>query len=455
MGTRRTPSTSAGLDARWHARQASHAKRFGEAGDTLVEVLIAIAVIGITAAALLGGFSTSIAASADHKSLSSLDTVLKSFVETATYQIQQQPIVPNPSNPQGPPLSQPLFDASCATPFPYSTLSLVQGSYTAKITGVQYLSTNPLTPTWGGCVANALPPQAQLVTAQATGNGFSASVSFVVADPNFIPAPPSPPSFTSSNTATWLAGGAFSFNVTTLGSPDATISASGLPAGVTLGTSSFGGALLSTSAVAAGTYPNIVFTATNGNSPDATQHFTLVVNAGPAITSANSTTFAVGSPGSFTVTTTGTPTAVVAGSGALPSGVTFVAHPDGTATLSGTPAAGTLGSYPIMITATNGIGAQATQTLTLVVATTAFTSANSASIVHGGASFTVTTVGTPTAALTVSALPNHVTFVDNLNGTATIKAANNAALGTTQLTITATTTTPAGTTTQAFTLTVT
>jgi type II secretory pathway pseudopilin PulG len=454
MVARRTPTTSDGPDAQRPSHQARHAKRLGEAGDTLVEVLIAIAVIGITAAALLGGFSTSIAASADHKTLSSLDTVLKSFIETSTYQIQQQPIVPDPSNPQGPPLSAPLFDASCPTPFPYSTLNLVQGGYTAKITGVQYLSTNPLTPTWGGCVANASPPQAQLLTARASGNGVSASVSFVVADPNFIPSPPSPPSFTSSNTATWLAGSPFSFNVTTLGSPDATISASGLPVGVTLGTSSFGAALLSTSSVAAGTYPNIVFTAANGNLPNATQNFTLVVNAGPTITSANSATFAVGSPGSFTVTTSGTPRAVVAGSGTLPSGVTFVPNPDGTATLSGTPAAGTLGSYPIMITATNGIGAQATQTLTLVVATTAFTSANSASVSRG-ASFTVTTVGTPPAALTVGALPSRVTFVDNGNGTATIHVANNAAVGTSQFTITATTTVPAGTTTQAFTLTVT
>ena len=38
--------------------------------------------------------------------------------------------------------------------------------------------------------------------------------------------------------------------------------------------------------------------------PNATQAFTLTVNASPAITSADHTTFAVGTAGSFTVTTT-------------------------------------------------------------------------------------------------------------------------------------------------------
>ena len=43
-------------------------------------------------------------------------------------------------------------------------------------------------------------------------------------------------------------------------------------------------------------------------------------------------------------------------------------QPDGTATISGTPAAGTQGSYPITVTAANGQGSNATQTLTLAVA---------------------------------------------------------------------------------------
>ena len=47
--------------------------------------------------------------------------------------------------------------------------------------------------------------------------------------------------------------------------------------------------------------------------------------------------------------------ATVTKSGPLPSGVSFVDNNDGTATLAGTPAVGTGGSYPLTITASNGI----------------------------------------------------------------------------------------------------
>ena len=54
------------------------------------------------------------------------------------------------------------------------------------------------------------------------------------------------------------------------------------------------------------------------------------------------------------MTTTGTPTAAFSESGALPIGVTFTDNGDGTATLAGTPAAGSGRDYPITITASNG-----------------------------------------------------------------------------------------------------
>ena len=73
----------------------------------------------------------------------------------------------------------------------------------------------------------------------------------------------------------------------------------------------------------------------------------------PVITSANSATFIAGVPSSFTVTTTASPTAMVAEAGTLPNGVMFK-NGNGTAVLTGTAAAGTGGSYPIVITASNG-----------------------------------------------------------------------------------------------------
>ena len=87
----------------------------------------------------------------------------------------------------------------------------------------------------------------------------------------------------------------------------------------------------------------------------------------PTITSASATTFVTGSPGSFTVTTTGLPTPTITPTGALPAGVTFLDNGNGTGTLSGTPAAGSQGSYPLTFTAANGVAPNATQTFTLTV----------------------------------------------------------------------------------------
>jgi hypothetical protein len=50
--------------------------------------------------------------------------------------------------------------------------------------------------------------------------------------------------------------------------------------------------------------------------------------------------------------------------GSLPPGMTFVDNGNNTATLSGTPAAGV---YVISVTATNGLGASATETITVRV----------------------------------------------------------------------------------------
>lgn len=85
----------------------------------------------------------------------------------------------------------------------------------------------------------------------------------------------------------------------------------------------------------------------------------------PQITSANATTFTVGTAGSFTATAATASNWTETGS--LPSGVTFVDNGDGTATLSGTPAAGTGGTYALTLTASTGVPPDATQDFTLTV----------------------------------------------------------------------------------------
>jgi hypothetical protein len=181
----------------------------------------------------------------------------------------------------------------------------------------------------------------------------------------------------------------------------------------------------------------------------------LVGTAAPAITSSASTTLAVGTAGTFTVTSTGAPVAALSETGTLPSGVTFADNGDGTAALSGTPGAGTAGTYPVTLTASNGIAPDATQNFTLTISQApAITSANSATFQNSVASsFTVTTTGFPAPALAMSGtLPAGVTFTDNGNGTATLAGTASTA-GTYNLTITASNGT-APDATQPFTLTV-
>jgi hypothetical protein len=235
----------------------------------------------------------------------------------------------------------------------------------------------------------------------------------------------SAPTITSANSTTFATGVAGSFTVTTTGTPTPSISKTGaLPSGVTFvdngnGTASLAGTPASGSF---GIY-NLSITASNGVGTAAVQSFTLTVDGPPTITSGSSTAFTEGSPGTFTVTSTGLPAATLSESGALPTGVTFVNNGGGTATLAGTPAAGSHGVYTFTITANNGIGTPATQSFTLTVQVApGITSADATTFTEGvGGSFSMTTTGLPTAALSeVGALPTGVTFVDKGNGTATL-----------------------------------
>ena len=271
-----------------------------------------------------------------------------------------------------------------------------------------------------------------------------------------------PTTISSADHATFPLGSPANFTVTTTGgypTPPVLTETGALPPGMTFTDNGDGTATLGGTPTTGGTYP-FTITANNGVAPNATQSFTATVNSTPSITSADHTTFAVGSAGTFTVTTNpGTPsTTTLSETGALPSGVTFHDNGDGTATLAGTPAAGSGGSYALTITASNGVLPNSTQAFTLTVTELpAFTSANHATFAVGSAgTFTVTThLGFPTATTLTEAgsLPSGVTFTDNGDGTATLAGTPAAGSGGSYpLTLTATNT--AGHTDQAFTLTV-
>jgi hypothetical protein len=232
------------------------------------------------------------------------------------------------------------------------------------------------------------------------------------------------PAITSASSATAPVGTAFSFTVTTTGYPTPTLSRTGtLPAGLTFTANANGTATISGTPTKGGSYTETI-TATNGVSPNATQSLVITVDQAPAITSAASATATVGTAFSFSVKTTGYPAPSISDNSAtLPSGLTFTANSNGTATISGTPAAGSGRVYNLTITASNGIGQTATQSFALTVRQApAITSPASATATVGTAfSLTVTTTGYPNPTLSrTGTLPAGLTFTANSNGTATI-----------------------------------
>ncbi len=295
-------------------------------------------------------------------------------------------------------------------------------------TGVSFVDNGNGTATLSGTPTS--PGSFPITITASNGVGSGASQNFTLTVSNG----PLAPTITSGASTTFQVNAAGTFSVTTSANPTAALAETGsLPSGVTFVDNGDGTATLAgTPAVGSGGVYSITITASNGVAPDATQNFTLTVDEPASISSGASSTFRTGSLGTFSVTTGGFPLPALSESGSLPSGVTFVDNGDGTATLSGTPAAGTGGTYPISFTAFNGIGTEATQSFTLTVdQSTAVTSATSTTFTVGsGGTFTVTTTGFPTAALSeTGSLPGGVTFTDNGNGTATLAGTPTAGSG--------------------------
>ena len=89
----------------------------------------------------------------------------------------------------------------------------------------------------------------------------------------------------------------------------------------------------------------------------------------PEFTSPDSVQLQAGVPANFLVTTNGEPPAVITRTGTLPAGVTFTDNGDGTATIGGTPANGSGGVYPLVLSANNAAGFD-TQNFTITVCNT-------------------------------------------------------------------------------------
>jgi hypothetical protein len=177
----------------------------------------------------------------------------------------------------------------------------------------------------------------------------------------------------------------------------------------------------------------------NTLAPGAT--LTLTDQVPPTITSSAPPQAIVGTPYTYTIYTTGFPAPAITEVGAMPAGLTFTDNGNGTATIAGT-ATGTGASYPLTVTANNGLTPNATQAFSLIVASApSITSAATALAVQTVPfTYTVTTTGYPLPTITeTGTLPTQLKFVDNGNGTATISGTiPNGTLRTYSLSISAT-----------------
>jgi hypothetical protein len=236
---------------------------------------------------------------------------------------------------------------------------------------------------------------------------------------------------------------------TTAGFPGANLSATGtFPSGVgfTPGPDGTGtGTISGTPAAGTGGVYNITVTAHNDTAPDATVQLVLTVNEGPGtIQGPDGDTFTVGTLHQTSeLTATGTPAPTFSATG-LPAGLSVVSTGAGKAVIKGTAAAGTGGDYPnVQITATNGVGVNATKTFHLVVNEAPDLTGPTTARFVAGTDQTIgfaTVVGFPTATISeTGALPSGLTFHDNGNGSATISgSAALSAVGTYNITVKAT-----------------
>ena len=228
------------------------------------------------------------------------------------------------------------------------------------------------------------------------------------------------PTITSAATATFPVGVAGTFVVTATGYPAPTLALTGtLPRGVAFSAAT--GTLSGTPLAGSARSYQVTVSATN-QLGRVTQALTVVVTQAPAFTSSATGTMREGVASTLTVRTSGYPTPTVSMVGSLPAGVVFTAATNGTATLSGTPAAGTSGSYPLTFTATSTIGTTTlSYTLTVQVAPVFTSTASSTVTLLAPFAFTISASGSPTPNIgATTALPQGVRLRNNGDGTATL-----------------------------------
>jgi hypothetical protein len=209
--------------------------------------------------------------------------------------------------------------------------------------------------------------------------------------------------------------------VATTGGAGTSLSTAGLPAGLRLTDDGDGTATIAGTPAFDGT--STIRVVATGPGGTATQNLAIQVRSLPVFTSDTTGSFVRGAPGSFDLTTTGVPAPRFSiSAGRLPAGLTITDHGDGTATIAGTPTAGT-GSVSVGVTASNTEGSTDATLTVQIEDVPAFTSPAEVSFDAGAAnSFTVTTSGLPAPTIVVDQpLPDWLAFDDFGDGTGVLR----------------------------------
>ena len=176
---------------RWQTGNVpSRRDRYSEDGDTLVEVLLALIVLGLAGAALLTAFATSITSSAEHRNLASLDSSTRLASNQAIADVQQQSVA----------------EANSPTDNPFRcTTSTWPGPDFSNVTGFTVTATVGY---WNGtafaatCTKDYVPQQYSLVITSTTGSThYSTQATTVIYDPS---APPPPNGVGTPTQLVWL-----------------------------------------------------------------------------------------------------------------------------------------------------------------------------------------------------------------------------------------------------------
>src|SRR5437868_7085794 len=246
------------------------------------------------------------------------------------------------------------------------------------------------------------------------------------------------PVITSPTAATGQVGVAFSYQITASNGPIISYNATGLPAGLSVNTST---GLISGTPTTAGTY-SVTISATNSSGTGSATLTLTIKPPPPVITSATTASGTVGIAFSYQITATNNPTSFNATG--LPGGLTVNTT---TGVISGTPT--TAGTYSVTISATNSGGTgNATLTLTIVnppppVVTSPLTASGQVGVAF---SYQITATNNPAsynatglpADLTVNTTTGLISGTPTTAGTytVTISAINSGGTGSATLTLT-------------------